>query len=388
MSRASSRFRRAAVGVGAAAALVIASLGPPAAEAAEVPPGQPVGFAIGDDGRLYASSLGEPELISSAVMASPGAGLATFIEDDGRVSAFAIGTEGGLVLTAPTDTRPGYTVVLDGPSGLAPPGAPLSGVSAQGWEHIFFVGYSGALYRTVYHRPAEPEGPGPQPWSEDGIALPGAIITAAVSPTSAPGAVFVGSNGGLYSVWQTDSDASTTILNSPPDVAQPGGGVAALATTAGVQTFFTDLDGRLWTTHISTGPLPDPWAPVAITEAGVVPSGAPLTAMRLPNGALAVFFAGADGAIWVAATDLAGSWLEPFAVTPTDAAVPGAPLSLLVDGDYLYSGWCGNEVWWWWRWQWPSGPFPQPWQSELSPVRVPTPGLIRDGFNVSLSLAP
>jgi len=388
MSRARSRFQRLVVGLGTAVALVIAPLGSPAAGAAQDPLSQPVGFVIGGDGRLYASSLGEPAPVSSAVMAPPGAGLATFIEKDGRVSAFAIGTQGGLVMTAPAYTHPGYTIALDGPSGLAPPGAPMSGVSVQGWAHIFFVGRSGTVYRATYRQPASPGGPGPQPWSKAGIAPPGAIIAAAVSPTSAPGAVFVGSNGGLYSIWQTNSDASETILNSPLDVAQPGGGVAALATTAGVQTFFTGRDGRLWTARIAAGPLPDPWAPKAITAAGVVPSGAPLTAAQLPNGALAVFFAGTDGAIRVAATDLTGSWLEPFAVTPTGTARPGAPLSLLVAGDHLYSGWCGNEVWWWWRWRWPGGPFPQPWQGEFAPIRVPTPELIRDGFNISLSLSP
>ncbi|MFD2767132.1 hypothetical protein [Micromonospora eburnea] len=198
--------------------------------------------------------------------------------------------------------------------------------------------------------------------------------------------VFVGGNGGLYSIWQTGSGTPAAVLNSPPDVAQPGGGVAALTTSAGVQTFFTGRDGRLWTAHISAGPLPDPWAPVAITAAGAVPSGASLAAVRLPNGALAVFFAGADGAIRAAATDLTGSWLEPFAVGPTGVARPGGPVSLLAAGDYLYSGWCGNEIWWWWRWRWPGGPFPQPWQGELAPIRAP--GLIRDGFNVSLTLSP
>ncbi|WP_213455476.1 hypothetical protein [Rhizomonospora bruguierae] len=369
--------------MGATAALVVAPLGSPAAHAAL---GPPIGFAIGSDARLYGSSLGPPVLVDSAAMAPPGAGLAAFMENDGRVSAYAIGLQGGLVMTAPTVNRPGNTIIQDGPSGLAPPGAPLSGVRAQGWDHIFFVGGSGTVYRASYRWPARP-GPGPQPWGGAG-APRGGIVAAALLPTSAPVVVFVGNNGGLYSVWETGSGSSATILHSPPGTAQPGGGVALVSTTVGMQAFFTGLDGRLWTTHITGGPLPDPWAPVAVTAAGVVPSGASLTAAQLPNGALAVSFTGNDGAVRIATTDLTGSWLAPVTITPTGVTRAGSPVSLAVSGNDLYTGWCGNEIWWWWRWEWPKGPFPQPWIGELTPIRVPTPGLIREGFTISFSARP
>ncbi|MEU8260425.1 hypothetical protein AB0C02_07370 [Micromonospora sp. NPDC048999] len=345
---------------------------------------QRVGFVIGNDGRLYESSFGAP--VISEVMAPPGAGLATFRENDGSVSAFAIGTQGGLVMTTPTYNRPGYTLALDGASGVAAPGAPLSAVTDRGSAYVFFVGRSGALFRAAYRQPARPSG-GPQPISASGIAPSGGIVAAVTSPTSAPGVVFVGSNGALYSIWSTSSGAWTTVQKSPPNVAQPGGGVAAVSTGSRVQVFFTGREGDLWTAPISAGPLPDPWAPNVISQNGLVPFGASLAAAQLSDDSLAVLFAGNDGAIQVSA-NISGQWRGPSAVTPAGVARPGTPLSVGVAGGELYSDWCGNDVWWWfhWRWPWPGPPPPPPWYGEISPIQVRTPGLIREGFNVSLTL--
>ncbi|MEU3452862.1 hypothetical protein ABZ671_04565 [Micromonospora sp. NPDC006766] len=361
---------------------MVAPLGPPPAEAAEAQQSQPVGYVIGNDGRLYDSSFRAP--VISDVMAPPGAGLATFRESDGSLSAFAIGTQGGLVMTTPTYNRPGYTLALDGASGVAVPGAPLSAVSDRGSAYVFFVGRSGALFRAAYRQPARPSG-GPQPISASGIAPSGGIVAAVTSPTSAPGVVFVGSNGALYSTWSTSSGAWTTVQKSPANVAQPGGGVAAVPTGSRVQVFFTGRDGSLWSASISAGPLPDPWVPVVFSQAGLVPSGASLAAARLSDDALAVLFAGTDGAIRVVA-NLNGQWQGPSAVTPAGVARPGIPLAVGVAGGELSSDWCGNDVLWWWRWRWPGPPPPLPWYGEISQIRVSTPGLVRDGFNVSLTL--
>ena len=99
---------------------------------------------------------------------------------------------------------------------------------------------------------------------------------------------------------------------------------------------------------------------VALSTPGAVPVGAHLAATIASTGEFVVAYAGTNGAIR-AATDAFGPRTDPWVITPPDVHAPGGPLALTCDdGDYLYIGWCGVDLWLWLLWRWRRRPFPPP----------------------------
>ncbi|MFC8848254.1 MULTISPECIES: hypothetical protein [unclassified Micromonospora] len=189
----------------------------------------------------------------------------------------------------------------------------------------------------------------------NGLAPPGATVAAAWQ-SALPGVVFVGTDGGLNSVWRTTAGTWTTVLAGPAGVAAAGGGVAATS-TAGMEAYYAGLDGRLWQVRFASGGLPDPWAPTAVSGAGLVPAGARLAAARFVNGPSSVFLAGADGSIRVVTDRPAAGWSRR----------PRRP------------GWPGRAA------RWPSPPPPPPpWYGDT--FTLPTVNPIQYATEVAVTL--
>lgn len=376
------RLLRAAVAAGVALVVAAAPAVAPPAHAVQAAASQIVGFSVGRDGRFYAAIGTTVGPFGSTVVAPPGAGVAAARQPDGNIAAFAVGTHGGLVVAATSSSGSSVTPQRDGAGGLAPPGARLSAVTdAAGQVHVFFVGANGGIYAASYNKLVRP-GAGPRLISAAGLASPGAVLAAGWH-YNLPGVVFVGLDGALTSVWRSTTGTWTTAAASPAGLASPGAGVA-VSSTAGVQAYVSGVDGRLWQVAFTTaGPVPEPWQPVAITAAGVVPAGARLAAARFAIGPSNVLFAGADGAVQVV-TNLTGSWV----VSPTTAAgvaKPGGPVAAVTLDDHLYTPWCGNDLWWWLRW-WkrPLPPPPPPWLGDV--FRTPAGYPLQYGGEVAVTL--
>lgn len=371
---------RAAAAVGAALALAVTSVGAPPVQAAQAAASQVVGFTVGQDGRFYMASSSGLSPFGSTVVAPPGADVSAVRQADGNAAVFTVGTQGGLVTAVTSSATSNITVYRDGASNLATPGTRLNAFTApDGYVYVFFVGNDGAVYSASYNRVVRP-GAGPQRVTAPGVAPPGAVI-AGTWRSSGPGAFFVGDDGGLSYVSRTGTGTWQTASVGPSGVAAPGSGVAAL-TSGDVQAYYAGLDGQLWRVIPNGGGLPDPWNRLAVSAAGVVPVGAHLAATRASNGPTGVFFAGADGAVRVV-TNLAGGWQESVTTDP-GVAKPGGPVSALTSGDYMLTGWCGNDLLWWLFWWWTRpGPPPPPWWGET--VSFPLDYPIEYGANISLT---
>ncbi|MFJ6198070.1 hypothetical protein [Micromonospora sp. NPDC092111] len=372
---------RAAAAASAALALAVTSVGAPPAQAAQAAASQVVGFTVGQDGRFYLASSGGLSPFGSTVVAPPGADVSAVRQADGNAAVFTVGTQGGLVSAVTSSATSNITVYRDGASNLATPGTQLNALAApDGYVYVFFVGNDGAVYSASYNRVVRP-GVGPQRVSPPGVAPSGAVI-AGVWQSSGPGAFFVGDDGGLRYLSRTGTGTWQTSSVGPPGVAAAGSGVAAL-TSGGVQAYYAGLDGRLWQISPAGGGLPDPWNRLAVSAAGVVPVGARLAATRASGGPTGVFFAGADGAVRVV-TNLTSGWQESVTTGP-GVAKPGGPVSALAYGDYLITGWCGNDLWWWLHWWWRRPPSPPPpWWGETTSFPLGYP--IEYGANISLTL--
>ncbi|MEU6074933.1 hypothetical protein [Micromonospora sp. NPDC047074] len=358
--------RRAAVAVGAALILTAAPIATPPAYADS----QVEAYTIGTGYGLYKSTGGAPALVHGEQVAPPGAGVATIRSESGSITAFAIGVNGGLVLSRTVPLGAGPAVTIDGPAGLAPPGAPIA---AAGLD-VFFVGRNGAVFNRSYLSGAPTA---PRQVTVAGIAPPGAVVAAI--PGTTPGAAFVGTDGALRVVRPNSTGAWTTAPASPPNFATPGGGLAALSALAG---FVAGLDGRIWQVRLTGGPLPDPWQPVPVAGTGAAPVGAHLAAVQFAGGPTVVMFAGHDGAVR-ATSNVAGTWHEPTAATASGVATPGKPIAATIHGDHLDGDWCGNGQAWQLRIPKPippSGPHPEPWNAVVSSFQAPN---IQPGGHVS-----
>lgn len=343
------------------------------------------GFVVASDGRLYrapaptaGSAPASPSLTStgSGVVAPPGADISTVRQRNGDLALFLIGAHGGLIAATTSTSGSGLTFFNVGSGGLAVPGSKVSAVTAPDGVHVFFPGHDGSIYAVSF---GSRVGPQPVPWqvSQPGLASASTTVAAAWDPTGVPGVFFVGDDGGLHSVWR-DGNTWTTHPVSPPGVAPPGGGVAALSIETPAQAFYTSNDGTLW--QVTHRPGHVTYEPAAITTPGTVPPGAQLTAARLGPRTepwrAALFFAAADGAIHVAAR-LESEWLPPAATATPGTTVPGAPVSVAAtpDDPFLYVAWCGNDSQWTWlRLRKPIPPPPQPsWYGERFTIRPVAP---------------
>ncbi|KXK59750.1 hypothetical protein AWW66_22475 [Micromonospora rosaria] len=357
MIRIRPGYRRAAVAVGAALILTAAPVGTPPAYADN----QVDTFTVSVNYGLYKSSGGTPVLVHSERFAPPGAGIATIESVPGNVTAFAIGLDGGLVLSRTVPLGAGPALTRDGPPGLAPPGAPIT---AAGLD-VFFVGRNGAVFHRSYRSGAPV---GPRQVTVAGLAPPGAVV--ATIPGITSGVAFVGTDGALRVVRPTSTGTWTATPASPPNVATPGGGLTAVSATAG---FVTGLDGRIWQVRLTGGPLPDPWATVPVAGVGAAPAGAHLTAAQFAGGPTIVMFAGHDGAVR-ATSNVTGTWHEPTAATAAGVAVAGKPIATTIHGDHLHGDWCGNSLAWQIRIPKPipqGGPYPEPWNAVTYSFQAP-----------------
>ncbi|MEH1016654.1 hypothetical protein V6U90_26580 [Micromonospora sp. CPCC 206060] len=370
-----------ALGGALALTLAVAPADASPAHAVQATASQVVGFTVGMDGRVYAASFTGLSPFTSTAIAPPGAGVSAVRQSDGNVAVFTIGNNGGLFSLVTSSAGSGTRISQVGPSGLANPGGRVNAVSApDGSIHVAFPGKDGAVYGASYTSTMQLTS-GVQRASATGVAPSSAVAAAWVS--GVPGAVFVGSDGALHSVWRTGTGTWTTIPASAPGLASPGAGVTAVV-KGGTAAYVGGLDGRLWQVSVTTsGGVPDPWDPVAISGTGVVPVGARLAVARFDYGSTNVVFAGADGAIRVV-TNQTGSWVTSVTTT-AGIAQPGAPVATLTYGDYLYSDWCGNDLWWWFWWKRPlPPPPPPPWYGETLSFRTTIP--VRQGYEVSMTL--
>ncbi|MEU9510793.1 hypothetical protein AB0D32_31460 [Micromonospora sp. NPDC048170] len=350
-------YRRAAVAVGATLILTVAPIGTSPAYADN----QVEAFTIGTNHYLYKSTGGAPAMVHGERVAPPGGGVAVIRSGSGSVTAFAIGTNGGLVISRTLPAGPGPAVTIDGPSALAPPGAPIAAAGSD----VFFVGRNGAVFNRSYLSSAPA---GPRPITVAGVAPPGAVVAAI--PGTTPGVAFVGTDGALRVVRQNGTGTWTTAPASPPNFATPGGGLAAISAVAG---FVTGLDGRIWQVRLTGGPLPDPWQPVAVAGTGAAPAGAHLAAAQFSGGPTVVMFAGHDGAVR-ATSNVAGTWHEPTAATASGVVMPGKPVATTIHGDHLHGDWCGNSLAWQIRIPKPippTGPYPEPWDAVTYSFQAP-----------------
>ncbi|MEV4773694.1 hypothetical protein [Micromonospora humida] len=369
---------------GAALALAVTAAGVPPAQAAPSAPttraaaSQVVGFTVGQDGRLYLASSTGVSPFGATVVAPPGADVSAVRQADRNTAVFAVGTQGGLVAAVTSSATSAITVYRDGASGLATPGTRLTAFTApDGSVYVFFVGTDGAVYGAAYPRLVRP-GVGPQRVSAPGVAPPGAVLAGSWQ-SGAPGVFFVGTDGGLRHLNRTSGTWQTSAVG-PAGVAAAGSGVAA-TTSGGAQAYYAGLDGRLWQVTPAGGGMPEPWERVVVSGAGTVPVGARLAVARPAAGPTGVYFADAAGAVRIV-TNVSGGWQESVATNP-GVAGPGGPISVLAVEDYVFSGWCGNDIWWWLFWWWRRPPPPPPLAETLA-VSLGYP--IQYGANVSLTL--
>ncbi|MEV7229549.1 hypothetical protein AB0M79_21360 [Polymorphospora sp. NPDC051019] len=358
MTQIRAGYRRAAAAVGAALILTAVPIGTSPAYADN----QVEAFTAGANGLLYKSTGGTPAVVHGDLFAPPGAGVATIRFASGGITAFAIGVHGGLVASRTVSGGAGGPgVSIEGPYGMAPPGAPIA---AAGLD-VFFVARNGAVFNRSYRSTAPA---GPQQVTAAGIAPPGAVVAAI--PGTTPGVAFVGTDGALRVVRSSGTGTWTTAPASPPNFATPGGGLAATSAAAG---FVTGLDGQIWPVRLTGGPLPDPWAPVAVAGTGAAPAGAHLAVAQFTGGPTIVVFAGHDGAVR-ATSNVAGTWHEPTAATAAGVAIPGKPVATTIHGDHLDGDWCGNGTAWQIRIPKPTppvGPYPEPWNATTLSFQAP-----------------
>ncbi|MBO4205653.1 hypothetical protein [Micromonospora echinofusca] len=362
--------------------LAVAPAGAAPAHDVQATASQLLGFTVGMDGRVYAASPTGLSPFTSYAIAPPGAGVSAVRQSDGNAAVFTIGTNGGLFTVLTSSATSGTRIVQVGPSGLASPGGRVNAVTGlDGSIHVAFPGRDGAVYAVSFSSTMS-QTSSVQRASATGVAPSNAVVAAAWV-SGVPGAVFVGSDGALHSVWRTGTGTWTTVPASAPGLASPGAGVAAIV-KGGTAAYVSGLDGRLWQVGVTaSGGVPDPWDPVAVTGTGVVPVGARLAATRFDNGPTNVLFAGADGAIRIV-TNQTGSWVTSVA-SGAGVAQPGGPVAALAYGDYLYSDWCGNDLWWWFWWKRPlPPPPPPPWYGETDsfPTTIP----VRSGYEVAVAL--
>ncbi|MEU1605890.1 hypothetical protein [Micromonospora matsumotoense] len=379
--------RLRAVVAGVALALAATAAGVPPAQAApttttattaQAATSQVVGFTVGRDGRFYLASSAGVSPFGATVVAPPGADVSAVRQADGNTAVFTVGSQGGLVAAVTSSATANVTVYRDGAGNLAAPGTPLSAFTApDGYVYVFFVGVDGAVYSASYSRLVRP-GAGPQRVSAPGVAPPGAVLAGSWQ-SSGPGAFLVGADGGLRHVGRTGGTWQTSAVG-PAGVATAGSGVAA-STSGGVQAYYAGWDGRLWQVTPAGGGLPDPWNRVAVSGAGSVPVGARLAVARPAAGPTGVYFADAAGAVRLV-SNVSGGWQESVATNP-GVARPGGPISVLTVEDYIFAGWCGNDLWWWLFWWWRRPPPPPPLAETLA---VPLGYPIEYGANVSLTL--
>ena len=97
-----ARHRRAAVAMGAALILTAAPIGTSPAYADS----QVEAYTIGTGYGLYKSTGNAPALVHGEHVAPPGAGIATIRSGSGSVTAFAIGVNGGLVMSRTLRSAP------------------------------------------------------------------------------------------------------------------------------------------------------------------------------------------------------------------------------------------------------------------------------------------
>ena len=346
------------------------------------------GYYIGGNGRLYAAGATTAGAVSTAVIGPAGGNVSTVQRSDGVVAVFTIGSHGGLLAGFGSAGGSGMSFVRHSQGGLATPGGKIAAVEGQTGTHVHFTGTNGAIYHAMFARSgAVSIGPAP-------VVLPGSVLPstslAAFRVGDRFGVAYVGGNGsiqvsagsigmggsGPIAVW-------TTTAATPANAAPRAAPVAAASESNRVAAFYTGTDGSLWRIPFS-GVTPQPQ--VALSGPGAVPLGAHLAATLAPTGEFAVTYAGADGAI-NAATNAYGPRADPWIITPPAVHAPGNPLALTYGGDdYLYVGWCGNDIWFWLIWWWLRRPFPVPPPPdpfhELQEITSPI--LTRPGFNVSI----
>jgi hypothetical protein len=184
----------------------------------------------------------------------------------------------------------------------------------------FTIGRDGALYTWVIDVAAPPS-----PLvrvTAPGSAPPGGGVAAARMPDGSPVAFFIAGNGTLTAVRAT-AGGWTSIPNGPPNIAGPGGNLAAASTSSGVRTFLVGPSGAIMSATVDASGAVS--APMAISAAGIAPPGAPIAAATAVNGQPVATVVGNQGRP-VTILPANGSWVS-LPSGPPNIASPAAPVA-------------------------------------------------------------
>jgi len=242
-------------------------------------------------------------------------------------------------------------------AGKAPGGAVVSAVSSvPGGVSLFLVDPDGAV-QTSYYDPRV-AAPAWSPWarlSDVGKAPGGAVVTAVSSVPGGVSLFLVDPDGAVqtsfydprvalpaWSEWARLSDAGKA----------PGGGGAVVSAVSsvpgGISLFLVDPDGAVQTSYYDPRVAAPAWSEWArLSDAGMAPGGAVVSAVSSVPGGISLFLVDADGAVQTSFYDprvAAPAWSEwarlsdagkapGGAVVSAVSSVPGGVSLFLVDPD-------------------------------------------------------
>jgi hypothetical protein len=303
-------------------------------------------FAVASNGALHVAwvdgagawkgpgQIGQPGLLppGAAVAASNQFGLPD------QTDVFAVGANGALYVAwvdgAGAWKGPGQI----GQPGLFPPGAAVAASNQFGLPDqtdVFAVGANGALY--VAWVDGAGAWKGPAQIGQPGLFRPGAAV-AASNQFGLPDQtdVFaVGANGALYVAWVDGAGA----WKGPAQIGQPGlfppGAAVAASNQFGLpdqtDVFAVGANGALYVAWVDGAGA---WkGPAQIGQPGLFRPGAAVAASNqfgLPD-QTDVFAVGANGALYVAWVDGAGTWKGPVHIAPQSH--PAIILAAVSDGE-------------------------------------------------------
>jgi hypothetical protein len=225
-------------------------------------------------------------------------------------------------------------------------------VVARSAEHLdlFWIGADGGVGSSWWDAGTN-EGIWNPPFAvaRSGSALPGAVAAAARNADHLD-VFWIGADGGVGSNWWNDNIDNgqwhTPFAIAPPHAAQMGAITAVAQSTDHLDVFWIRPDGAVgsnwWDATLDNGQWHEPFP---VTPSHSVQPGA-VTAVSRKPGFLDVFWIAVDGAVgtnWWDANANDGQWNAPFAISPQNAAQPGAITAVSRAPDHLDVFWIGID---------------------------------------------
>ncbi len=205
------------------------------------------------------------------------------------------------------------------------------------------IGADGALYTSIRRTFASTGGSiwdRPVPASPQATAPPGAGISAARFPDGNIAAFYVGVDGLLRVSYTTGTGQWQS--STPITVAgeyTPGAQVVTVKSPIGVDTVSVDRHNWIYVTRGDFRIPPRLWMGIPAPRDVNVPSGAPLSAQRLPNGELWTTFVDSSGALALLRLTSAGTWLTPTRLTNPGAAAAGSTVKMVLGASSVIIFW-------------------------------------------------